>query len=1060
MEGIRPPAPLLATPGKPLTSWSAWLSDFEVYAMAIGWTDWGEQRRQALLLHCVGQEARRLFRAECPTGVPSQGGVEPKFEGRAATMSLVDATVDVLSRLFERKSDVITERVLFRKCTQGQTTVRTFLANLRERSQRCAFGALEDEMIRDQFLEGCSSARLRERLCREDALTLPRLEALALTEDRALERQQAVGRQQASVAEREQTPVSVAATAFKRYAHGARSAAPLSRRKVSPSGGRAGTCFACGRKGHWSTDERCPARVAVCHDCHQAGHFRRCCPKKQKTSAEKPVASVQVLAVGAETTGDPHIQVKVAGKWLRFLVDSGSGVSILPLEQYQAQFGYLSLQPAAVNLRAYGGAELPVAGVLKCDVEARGLSVPASLYVVEGSVALLGRDLQKLLQVSIVHGSTVCAVADPSDEPEGCWLPCIKGVVHRPRVVEGAAPVQQKLRPLPLALREEVDVHLKDLEDQGVIERIDSSAWISPIVVSRKRNGKLRLCVDLREVNEAIETSGYPIPDMEEMLNKLSGSVMFSCLDLKAAYHQLSLHEDARDLTAFVTHSGLFRYVRCPYGLKSLPQCFQKVMETLLQGLQGVQVYLDDVIVCGRTQEEHDGRLKAVLDRLQQHEVTLNMEKCLTGVETVEFLGFVVSRGGISVNPGRVQGIRDLQTPQTIKELQTVLGMFGFYSRFVRNYSTRVEALRRQLRNDAGPFRWTTEMEEAFNDVREAIISSTALAMFDPTLPTFVTTDASDVGLGAVLSQLHDDGERVVSCASSTLTAAQRRYSVTEREALACVWAVERWHKYLWGRTFVLRTDHQALRSLLTTRGIGRAGMRISRWASRLMVYSFRVEHVRGGENTADALSRLPAPVTEATDDESITVAAVEAHLRAVTREELVSASRSDPQLQQLAEQIPRPWPTRYRDCPAALKPFYRFRNELGAVEDVLVRGERLLVPTSLRQRLLAAAHEGHQGMVRTKQRIRQHFWWPGLDAAVKEIVRACEVCASTSSGRWRAEDRDSDSPSFWWTTSPSGQRSASARARRRRRRLSSWKWFLLGRGIRYRWSLITVGPG
>ncbi|KAF0302598.1 hypothetical protein FJT64_025303 [Amphibalanus amphitrite] len=289
MEGIRPPAPLLATPGKPLTSWSAWLSDFEVYAMAIGWTDWGEQRRQALLLHCVGQEARRLFRAECPTGVPSQGGVEPKFEGRAATMSLVDATVDVLSRLFEKKSDVITERVLFRKCTQGQTTVRTFLANLRERSQRCAFGALEDEMIRDQFLEGCSSARLRERLCREDDLTLPRLEVVALAEDQALERQQAVGRLQTAAAEREHAPVSVAATATKRYAHGTRSMTPLSRRKV--------------------------------------GHFWRCCPKKgEKTAGEKPVASVQVLSVAVTSPTEdtrPYIQLKVAGKWLKFVVDSG-----------------------------------------------------------------------------------------------------------------------------------------------------------------------------------------------------------------------------------------------------------------------------------------------------------------------------------------------------------------------------------------------------------------------------------------------------------------------------------------------------------------------------------------------------------------------------------------------------------------------------------------------------------------------------------------------------------------------------------------------------------------
>lgn len=990
-------------------SWSAWKSDFEVYAMAIGWSDWGEQRRQALLLHCVGQEARRLFRAECPSGTPGQGGTQSKPEGNVPQTSLVDDTIAVLARLFEKKADVITERMLFRKCVQGQATVRTFLANLRECSQRCAFGTLEDEMIRDQFLEGCSSSRLRERLCREEDLTLPRLEAIALAEDQALERQQMMkcllprpGEvQPVPPSQLQPAPVEVAATASAPTARSTRGAAKSPRKgKVSSMGERTGICFGCGLKGHWSKDAQCPARAAICHECRQAGHFRRCCPRRgRKSAGGKPVASVQVMSVGVDVAGEdvhPRIQLKVAGKWLQFLVDSGSGVSILPWDQYQAHFGHMPLQSANVRLQAYGGTELPVAGVLRCDVESRGVSVPASLYVVKGAVALLGRDLQKLLQITVVHGTTVCAVAEQPEELEGTALPCIKGVVHRPQLKEGAVPVQQKLRSLPLALREEVADHLKDLEEEGIIERIDSSAWVSPIVVSRKRNGKVRLCVDLRKVNEAIETSGYPIPDMEEILNQLNGSVMFSCLDLKAAYHQLSLHEESRDLTAFVTHSGLYRYLRCPYGLKSLPQCFQKVMETLLRGLQGIQVYLDDVVVYGRTRAEHDSRLQAVLDRLQQHEVTLNVDKCLFGVDTVEFLGFVISREGISVNPARVQGIRDLRAPQTIKELQTVLGLFGFYSRFLKGYSTRVEVLRRQLRKGAGPFRWTTEMEDAFNDVREAIISSTALAMFDPALPTFVTTDASDVGLGAVLSQLHQDGERVVSCASCTLTPAQRRYSVTEREALACAWAVERWHKYLWGRTFVLRTDHQALRLLLTTRGIGRAGMRISRWASRLMVYSFSVEHVRGTSNPADALSRLPAPVTEAADDESITVAAVAAHLQAVTREELVKASQSDPQLQRLAEQIPCPWPRRYRDCPSALQPFYRSREELGVVDGVLVRGDRLLVPASLRPRLLAAAHEGHQGMVRTKQRIRQHFWWPGMDTAVEELVKSCEACASS----------------------------------------------------------------
>lgn len=213
--------------------------------------------------------------------------------------------------------------------------------------------------------------------------------------------------------------------------------------------------------------------------------------------------------------------------------------------------------------------------------------------------------------------------------------------------------------------------------------------------------------------------------------------------------------------------------------------------------LRGQRSTRHDAIVLGRSREEHDARLQAALDRPQQHQVTLNMDKCPLGVETIEFLGLVISKEGTSVNPTSVQGIRDPRALQTTKELQTAPGIFGFYSRFKRNYSTRAEVPRRQLRKDAGPLRWTTEMEDALRDAREAIISSTALAKLDPTLPTLAATDASDVGPGPAPSQPHEEGERAVSRASSTSTSAQRRHSATEREAPARVWAAEHRHKHL-----------------------------------------------------------------------------------------------------------------------------------------------------------------------------------------------------------------------------------------------------------------------
>ena len=267
-----------------------------------------------------------------------------------------------------------------------------------------------------------------------------------------------------------------------------------------------------------------------------------------------------------------------------------------------------------------------------------------------------------------------------------------------------------------------------------------------------------------------------------------------------------------------------------------------------------------------------------MLSSLKAHEVTLNEKKFLFGVSTLDFLGLTVSADGISVSTERTSGMTEMKSPRTRAKLQSALGLFGFYARFVKGYSTLVDPLRAELRQGSVSrgLVWTDQRESVFRQVITSIITSSALAMFDPTLPTVVTTDASDVGLGGVLIQVHPEGERVVSFASATLSSAQRKYCATEKEALTAHWAVEHWHRYLFGIHFTLRTDHQALLRLLTSRGVGRAGMRISRWVSRLLVYDFDIQHVAGKSNVADGLSRLPAVSVEAApDDEEQMVAEI-----------------------------------------------------------------------------------------------------------------------------------------------------------------------------------------
>ena len=657
------------------------------------------------------------------------------------------------------------------------------------------------------------------------------------------------------------------------------------------------TCFACGRRGHRARDRECRARGRRCNQCHELGHFA--VMGKPKGASNACVVEVSAVQHVSPQVPRPMITVKMRGRAVEMLVDTGSGVSLIPYSLYQEKFVHVPLQELSIKLQGYGGQPLSVLGMMTATVTSdSGKSVEGTLFVVGShSVPLLGCDLQQLLSVTVKEGNVVCAVD---------VLPPLQGFVHRVKVNEGVTPVRQKLRPLPLAVRDEVKAHLAKLEKQGVIERVDSSPWVSPMVVTRRRGGGIRLCLDMKEVNKCVIPSKHPLPDMQEMLDKLRGAKVFSSLDMQSAFNQLVLHEESRDLTAFMTHDGLWRYKRCCFGLSSIPAAFQKMMEAVLKGLPGVMVYMDDIIVFGRDAPEHDVRLRQVLSRLRAHEATLNEKKCLFRVSTLDFLGLTASADGISVSTERTSGMTEMKSLRTRAELQSDLGLFGFYARFVKGYSTLVDSLRAELRHDSvsRELVWTDQLETVFRQVITSIITSSALAMFDPTLPTVVTTDASDVGIGGVLSQVHPEGERVVSFASAALSSAQQKHCATEKESLAAHWAIEHWHRYLFGIHFTLRTDHQALLRLLTSRGVGRAGMRISRWASRLLVYDFEIQHVAGKSNAADGLSRLQAVSVEAApDDVEQMVAEITDHvdrLSAVSRAELRVSVQADPVLRSL----------------------------------------------------------------------------------------------------------------------------------------------------------------
>ena len=475
------------------------------------------------------------------------------------------------------------------------------------------------------------------------------------------------------------------------------------------------------------------------------------------------------------------------------LVDTGAAASLLNLTTYKTFFSHIPLGPRPrLPLRGYANSDIDVVGTVKMPVSYGKKHLPSFLFSVARQGAnLLGLDLFLDLGFSLMDNSGQSIMQVLPTTLQQCpalfeGIGCLTSFTHRPRVDPKVAPVIQPLRRLPLALRDGVEAELSSMLEEGIIEPIDASPWVSNLVVARRRTGRLRICVDLRQVNKAIIPDKYPLPTVEELTTLFHGSKVFSKLDLRQGYLQVPLHPASRDLTAFVTHAGVFRYTRMPFGLCSAPSCFQKIMSTILAGIPGIAVYLDDIVVHAPDQATHDAHLHRVFEALTKYHLTLNTDKCIFAAPTVDFLGFRLSAEGIVPLSSNIEAVQRIPEPTSAPEVASFLGMTAYYLRFLPHYSDTTAPLRQLLRKDE-PWAWSPECAKAFSTLKKQLTSPPVLAHFDIGSPTLLTCDASNAAVGAVLSQVQDGIERPIAFASRALSETEQRYSVGEREALACV---------------------------------------------------------------------------------------------------------------------------------------------------------------------------------------------------------------------------------------------------------------------------------
>ena len=427
-------------------------------------------------------------------------------------------------------------------------------------------------------------------------------------------------------------------------------------------------------------------------------------------------------------------------------------------------------------------------------------------------------------------------------------------VKHSIPVQEGTRPIRQPPHRLGPQKEQEAERQIQDLLARGMIEPA-SGAWSSPVVLVKKKDQSWRFCVDYRKLNAVTLQDAYPLPRIDESLDALAGSRYFSTLDLTSGYWQVPLDADAQEKSTFATRSGLWKWKVLPFGLTSAPATFQRLMEQVLHGLhwKTLLLYLDDVIVISPDFDSHLQRLEEVFSRLQDAGLKLKPTKCELLQDEVHYLGHVVSAEGVATDPAKVEAIKKWEPPKDVKGLQAFLGTAGYYRQYLPDFATVAKPLTRLVSGD-NLWTWTSDEQTAFQRLKDGLVSAPVLGYPDPKLPYILDTDASAVGVGAVLSQIQEGKERVIAYYSKTLAPPERNYCVTRRELLAVVKAVKHFRPYLYGTKFKLRTDHASLRWLCRRH---EPTAQVARWLEILSPFSYQLEHRAGKlHGNADGLSR------------------------------------------------------------------------------------------------------------------------------------------------------------------------------------------------------------
>lgn len=720
--------------------------------------------------------------------------------------------------------------------------------------------------------------------------------------------------------------------------------------------------------------------------------------------------------------------------------DTGAQGNTLPLRLFREMFpdqvgrdGLPSktavLATRGIRLTAYNGTDIPCHGMvsLKCKYLDSQWE-DTSFYIVDvPGPAILGLTSCENLRVVTMH----CSISStPPNSAQTQQLSLIHTVNDLMRAYPdqfdriGKLPGPVKLvvcpdipphvdapRKTPIALKDAIKAELDSMESSGVIRRVtEPTDWVSSLAYSHKKGGALRICLDPRHLNRALKRPHHKIPTVEELTHKFQGATVFSKLDAKSGYWSVQLDDASQLLTTFQSPFGRYCFTRLPFGLSVSQDVFQHKMDQILDQVEGVVGIADDVAVYAKSDEEHNQVLHNLMRTASQNGLVFNSDKCFIKTDSITFFGMTYDANGVHPDPGKVNDLRHMPTPTNKAELQMFLGFVQFLAPFIQNLSERSAVLRDLLKKDAA-FIWEESHQACFEQLKAAITEKSTLRYFNTSKTPTLQVDASIKGLGASLLQ---DGEPI-AYASKSLSDAETRYACIERELLAIVFGVQRFHTYLYGRPFHVITDHKPL-VMIMEKPLTKAPPRLQRMLLKLQGYNFNIEYRAGKElPLPDTLSRLPNRDNKQTLDLDIRVNLVRFSADCLLK--VHQETKNDPTLSKLMEIVVQGWPQTVKELPETLRPYWSYRDELSIEDGIILKGERIIIPSSMKAKILNQLHCAHQGIEKTKLLARDSVYWNNINSDIEKMVKSCPVCQEHQPAQQRETLLPHDIPNRPWET-------------------------------------------